>query len=282
MRLGVEQSLRLARLCAWVLGVCLAVASSVPRLQAFAQEREELRPRPISLVEQWPLEIPAHHVQGLAVTPENFWISSVDRGQRKGWVFRIDRRTSKIVAARDVTLGAQYHPGGMQVVRDGLWVPVAEYRPKSTTTVLKLDPQTLETLSSFAVDDHLGATACDGESTVWGVNWDSRQVYFFDLAGKLKEKRDNPTGVAYQDLDYWDGLLFGCGATQVDDHRLAVVDGLDPKSCALQTRYELRGETRSGNNNFSREGFAKLDGDFYLLPEDGPASTVYRFALPQQ
>ena len=161
-------------------------------------------------------------------------------------------------------------------------MPVAEYRPKSTSTVLKLNPQTLETFSSFTVDDHLGATASDGEETVWGVNWDSRQVYFFDLAGKLLEKRDNPTGVAYQDIDYWDGMLFACGATKIDDKRLAVVDGLDPKTCELQTRYELRGESQSGDNNFSREGFAKLYGDFYLLPEDGPQSTVYRFALPQQ
>ena len=128
----------------------------------------------------------------------------------------------------------------------------------------------------------MGATASDGEETVFGLNWDSRQVYYFDLTGKLKEKRDNPTGVAYQDIDYWDGLLFACGSTKIDDKRLAVVDGLDPKTCELQTRYELRGASKNGFSDFSREGFAKLYGDFYLLPEDGPQSTVYRFALPQQ
>lgn len=282
MRSGTVLSAVLAAVapCALVIVIPLLLLG---RCQvATAQENNALAPRPISTVEHWGLELPAHHVQGLSVSLKDFWISTVDRRARKGWVFRVDRESLKVVASRDVTLGPQYHPGGIQEIKGALWVPVAEYRPKSTTTVLKLDPQTLETLSSFAVDDHLGATASDGEEKIWGLNWDSRQVYIFDLAGKLIEKRDNPTGVAYQDIDYCDGLLFACGATKIDDKRIPVVDGLDPKTCELQTRYELRGESRDGDSNFSREGFAKLYSDFFLLPDDGPQSTVYRFPLPQQ
>lgn len=255
----------------WLLGVA-AVESAA----------EEPRPVALPLVQQWPLELPPHHVQGLSATEDTFWVSSVDRRERKGWVLRIDRETLKIVASRDVTLAAQYHPGGIQEAKGALWVPVAEYRPRSTTTVLKLDPTTLETLSSFRCDDHLGATASDGAGTIYGLNWDARVLYYFDEEGRLKEKRDNPTGVAYQDLDYWDGLLFGCGRAEIDGQKVAVVDALDPKTFELQMRYLPQGETRDGGSDFSREGFAKLYDSFFLLPEDGPHSAVYRFGLPAQ
>lgn len=234
----------------------------------------------VPVAQQWGIELPPHHVQGLSVSAEHYWISTVDRRAKKGWMFRLDRDSLKIVTARDLTEGSRYHPGGIQESGGALWVPVAEYRPRSTTIVLKLDPTTLETLDSFSWDDHLGAIASDGQGTLFAANWDARVVYRFDEEGKLKEKRDNPTGIAYQDIDFFDGLLFGCGQATVGGERVSVVDALDPKDLELKVRYVLQGDGSTGDRNFSREGFAKYYEDFFVVPEDGPRSVIYRFGLP--
>ena len=44
-----------------------------------------------------------------------------------------------MAAERELAFDVQFHPGGIDVAGDALWVPVAEYRPRSTTTIIKLD-----------------------------------------------------------------------------------------------------------------------------------------------
>jgi hypothetical protein len=255
---------------------------TVPTERAIAEPAELSRPVVIPLVQEWAVGLPPHHVQGLAVSERTYWISTVNRRERQGWVFRLDRDSRKIVASRDLTDGSRYHPGGIQEAAGALWVPVAEYRSRSSTTVLKLDPTTFETLSSFEWDDHFGAIASDAKGTLYAANWDARVIYLFDETGKLKERRDNPTGVAYQDIDYYDGLLFCCGQATIDGKRVAVVDALDPATFELKVRYALQGGEDAGERNFAREGFAKFGEDFFVLPEDGPQSAIYRFGLPAQ
>ena len=87
--------------------------------------------------------------------------------------------------------------------------------------------------------------------------------------------------MAYQDFEFHDGALWGTGRLKQDKTTLSVVDVIDTRTWKLAKRYVLRGKTRTGNDDFSREGFSKLDSALYLLPEDGPNSTVYRFALPR-
>jgi hypothetical protein len=93
------------------------------------------------------------------------------------------------------------------------------------------------------------------------------------------ERRDNPTGVAYQDFEYHDGRLYAAGTTKLDGQPTAVVDAIDVARWKLAARYALRGDVRSGGSNFCREGFCKFGESFYVLPEDGPHATVYRFAI---
>ena len=261
-------------------GILAATCALIER--AMAQPAQASRPVVVPMVQEWAIELPPHHVQGLAVSEQNYWVSTVDRRERKGWVYRLDRDSLRIVAARDLSDGSRYHPGGFQEAGGALWLPVAEYRSRSSTTVLKLDPTTFETLSSFDWDDHLGAIASDAKGTLYAANWDAQVIYYFDEAGGLKEKRDNPTGVAYQDIDYYDGLLFGCGQATIDGKRVAVVDAIEPATLELKVRYALHGGEAASERNFAREGFAKFGEDFFVLPEDGPQSALYRFSLPAQ
>jgi hypothetical protein len=218
-----------------------------------------------------------HHVQGLAADADRFYASSVERGANVGWMFQVDRADGKALRTARFVLGPQYHPGGMQL-RDGkLYVPLAEYRPKSTTTILVLDANDFRVLQSFPVRDHIGAVAVDDRGGMYAANWDAREIYFLNAAGEEVERRANPTGVAYQDVEWRDGRLWGCGNAKTPSGPRSVVDVVDVATWKHVRRFLLAGERRTGGSNFSREGFT-LDGRrLLLLPEDGPNSTVYVF-----
>jgi len=253
------------RIAMWCLSAIL-VSGPVAGVETI-----ELKP-----AESWPLHAETHHVQGLSVSERWFWVSGVDRRRHEGWVFRFDRRTGLVAAKQRLADGRRYHPGGLQC-RDGkLWLPLAEYRPRSTSRLLRLDAISLEQEHGFPVEDHLGGVAVDDRGILYAANWDTRTIYRFDQQGKLLGQTNNPTGVAYQDFEWHAGRLYAAGRDPRDGD---VVDVIDPDRWRLVRRYRLSGELRSGGGHFAREGFCKFGDSFYLLPEDGPRSVVYRFPL---
>ncbi len=97
----------------------------------------------------------------------------------------------------DVTDGERFHPGGFTmdsatVGSPGCWIAVAEYRPRSTTTVMRLDAE-LATVESFPFDDHLGAICALTDGTLFAVSWASRRWYRLDAAGRILEQRNTPS-----------------------------------------------------------------------------------------
>jgi hypothetical protein len=214
----------------------------------------------------WPIYHTHDHVQGLDVDRHWFWISAVDRRTKTGWIWRVDRRTLRTAAERNITQGALYHPGGLQVAGGSLWVPLAEYRPRSTSRVLELDPLTLAEHRSFAVDDHLGAVATDGRTFILGANWDARRFYRWTLTGQRIDAVDNPGPLAIQDLKWIDGKLYAGGLVE----RKCRLEQLDP-----QTFAPVRSLRLPGGVCYTHEGMALFDGHFYFLPEDEPNSRIY-------
>lgn len=230
--------------------------------------------------DSWRLEFPTYHVQGLCVTEVSFWLSSVDRATQSGWVFRVDRGTLSVEASRRLADGPRYHPGGMQLVAGNLWVPLAEYRPHSTSVVLRLDPATLETRATFPVADHIGAIAADAQGTIYAGNWDCRIIYLFDEQGAPKEKRTNPTGVAYQDFEWHAGRIWATGAVRQENQPVGVVDVIDPADWRLERRFTLAARDPPPKN-FGREGFSKLGENLFVVPDDFPNTTIYGFPIPK-
>lgn len=235
----------------------------------------------LAVGQSWSIEHATHHVQGLCVGAEWFWISSVDKSGKTGWLYRVDRATLRVVEEQPLTRDQQFHPGGMQLREGCLWVPLAEYRPRSTARVVSVDPHSLRERRGFDVLDHLGAAASDDQGRIYAANWDARQVYVLSPQGEVLRREESRTGVAYQDWEWHDGALFAAGQTAIAGTKTAVVDVLDGGDFTLRRRYLLRGQVRSGGTNFSREGLSVFEGKFYLLPEDGPHSTVYEFTPPQ-
>ncbi len=138
-------------------------------------------------VREIPLGFDAFHPQGMAIVNGEIFVSSVEvinraKGEGKGHVFRLDARGNRL-AQVELTDGARYHPGGMDFDGARLWVPVAEYRPDSSSVIYTLDPETLTPREALRFQDHLGAVAHDADSGVLAaVSWGSRRFFRWQTA----------------------------------------------------------------------------------------------------
>lgn len=72
----------------------------------------------------------------------------------------------------------RYHPGGIDF--DGIcrWVPVAEYRPDSSSIIYRVSPRTFASREALRVDDHIGGIVRDRVAgRVHGVGCGLRTLY---------------------------------------------------------------------------------------------------------
>jgi hypothetical protein len=220
------------------------------------------------------LLFPTYHVQGLAVTSDAYYVTSVDREAEQGWLFQVDRDSLSVQTKKELTKGALIHPGGIQMDGNYLWIPNAEYDEDGPTEILQLDPKTLEKVGSFSVDDHIGLVASDGSDRLYGANWDSLNFYVWDWDGNLIEKVDGPTRVKYQDCEFFDPLLI-CGGQK--SRKRGAIDFIDPETWTRVDGIAV-GETGVGHS-LAHEGLSLLGETVYLLPEDAPDSEILLYRL---
>jgi hypothetical protein len=256
----------------------LAFASLCPYLAAQTPPRSPAEEKPLSnlkLIEVLPLAATLHHVQGIDMDGNKLWVTSVDRVTSKGYLHLLELPTGKLLREVEVQQGSCFHPGGISLGDASVWLPVAEYRRDSRSTIQRRDRNTLALMNSFQVEDHIGCLAI-GPDFLVGGNWDSRTFYFWDRSGKLLEKRENPHRTAYQDMKIVDGLLVASGALPGQD---GTIDWLDRQT--LHLRRSIKAGATDRGVRFSNEGMTIRKGKLYLLPEDGP-SRLFVFRLSQQ
>lgn len=172
-------------------------------------------------VDKLKLDFPTHHPQGLVVTRDHIFLSSVeiieptvkypapvdgyDRtpGKGVGHLFVMNRRGE---LQKDITLGEgdMYHPGGISFDGSNIWVPVGQYRPDSSAIIYKVDAGSLRVAEQFRVQDHIGGVVLD-ETTgnLVGNSWGSRRFYEWTPQGTTLSRWANPSHfVDYQDCQY--------------------------------------------------------------------------------
>jgi hypothetical protein len=213
-----------------------------------------------------------HHVQGIDFDDRSLWVTSVDTARRKGWLQEFSLATGEL--AREVEIGDsnRFHPGGIQADAGSLWIPVAEYRPKSSAVIQKRSQRTLELEFQFEVADHIGCVAATPEFLIGG-NWDSKEFYFWDRRGKLIRQVPSITGNAYQDMKFDSGRIVASGNLA---DRSGAIDWLDFPALNLARRL-----TASKNDRgvlYTREGMAIRGSRLMLLPEDN-SSRLFVFDL---
>ncbi|WP_394138820.1 DUF6454 family protein [Cytobacillus oceanisediminis] len=166
------------------------------------------------------LQFNTFHPQGMTKVGDLYFMSSVeiiekpakydqpkegfDRTPGKGighlFVFNEEGKLLK-----DLKLGEgdMYHPGGIAYDGTSIWIPVAEYRPNSSSIIYKVNPGTMESQEVFRTNDHVGGILRDAnEGKLKAVSWGSRTFYEFNDKGKILGKSTNPSQfVDYQDCE---------------------------------------------------------------------------------
>ena len=224
------------------------------------------------LVRVLELKAPTQHVQGIDFNDRQLWITSVDKPNHKGWLREFSRDTGELTRQVEIGDGMRFHPGGLSAYGTSLWIPVAEYRPKSSSVVQKRSKRTLELEFHFEVPDHIGCIAVTPEFLIGG-NWDSKEFYVWDHRGRLIRKVTNSTDNGYQDMKFDSNQIIASGILA---DKTGAIDWLDFPSLRLAKR------VKAGNNDrgvlYTREGMAIRGNQLMLLPEDGP-SRVFVFDL---
>lgn len=220
-----------------------------------------------------PLQARTAHVQGIDTDGAHWWVTAVDRATRKGFLQEFTFAEGRLERTIEIQDGDRFHPGGIAADADSIWIPVAEYRAKSTAVIQRRSKRTLELISQFPVEDHIGCIAVTPDFLIGG-NWDSRDFYIWDHQGKLIRKISSATGNSYQDIKFRGGQVVASG-TLVGGR--AAVDWLD-MSMVLVRRLELGKTDRSAP--YTREGMTIFADRLWLLPEDGE-SRLFQFDLPR-
>lgn len=230
----------------WASIVMLAAAAMLYSLAMTPGERQDVRAlagaietldrgTAWELTRQTPLRFPTFHPQGLVFVGALTFMSSVElwetprritqkssgydrtAGRGLGHVFVMDERGRPV---RDITLsdGDVYHPGGIDFDGVSVWVPLAQYRPRGSSIIYSIDPNTLAVHERFRVDDHVGWVASAGpDGPVHGGSWGSRTLYTWTPEGELLDSWRNPSFfVDFQDAQYLtDGTLVCSGIAEL-------------------------------------------------------------------
>jgi hypothetical protein len=196
-----------------------------------------------SIVETIEIDRPVYHPQGLTELGGHFYLSSVEitectreieppipagspdrtAGRGRGHLFKIDRR-GRVVDRVELGDGDAYHPGGIDQDGAAIWVPVAEYRPRSRSVIYAIDPRSMEAREMFRVEDHIGGIAFDpAREVVHGISWGSRTIYSWTEGGR--ELTRSPNGSHH--VDYQDCQFVVPGRLLCSGIRLTRVPGID-------------------------------------------------------
>src|SRR5260370_20771907 len=152
------------------------------------------------------LKAATQHVQGIDFNDRLLWVTSVDKQSRKGWLQEFSLTTGELTRQTEISDVIRFHPGGISADGESLWIPVAEYRPKSSSVIQKRSKRTLKVEFQFEVADHIGCIAVTPEFLIGG-NWDSKDFYFWDHRGRLIRKVANQTDNGYQDMNFDSGKI---------------------------------------------------------------------------
>ncbi|KAF9501336.1 hypothetical protein BDN71DRAFT_1460696 [Pleurotus eryngii] len=112
-------------------------------------------------------------------------INGTDRtpGVGLGFMSIIDGQGRHIARAALNEVGSlEYHNGGIDYDGRYIWANIAQYRPNSTSTLVRIDPLTLRHIRIAHFADHTGGPVHNTDtSTVTSLNWGSRNATSINL-----------------------------------------------------------------------------------------------------
>lgn len=246
------------------------------------------RATPWTLVDATSLHVDAYHPQGMTRIGSTWWVSTVDVERRRGFVLAIDDH-GDLVERVPVGDHRRYHPGGMDFDGTALWIAVAEYRPDSSASIVRLVPG-CSPEPVFDVADHVGAIArCGAEADLVGWSWGSRTFSRWSIDGQLLHSRSNPGFfVDYQDCQWLDTGHLLCGGVasvqlSATKESLGGIGLLRADTLQLERELPFPGySAASGRVATHNPIWSEVRGDdliVHLLPDDGE-SAILSYSTP--
>jgi hypothetical protein len=190
----------------------------------------------------------------------------------------------------------EYHPGGLDYDGRNVWVTLAQYRPNSSSTFLRIDPLTLAATPLLHAHDHFGGVVDDTiRHRLVTLNWGARAASSWRIRPRLRLDAftqpllvvSNPSHfVDYQDCKYLGRVpgerhpLMLCGGiTQYGTFQLGGVALLDTQT--LSPVWELPITMLSPASNVVTRNPIDVDVvhgklRLYLAPDDD-ATTVFTY-----
>ncbi|KAK9349759.1 hypothetical protein V1523DRAFT_421914 [Lipomyces doorenjongii] len=146
----------------------------------------------------------------------NTIINGTDRTAGSGFahIMVFDGKGKRIADATLTERGAiEYHNGGIDYDGEFIWATIAQYRPNTTATLMRIDPRTLEPTVILHVADHEGGVVHDTRTDKFVMlNWGSRNATTWNSGHKpapypsfttFRDKTRNPSYyVDYQDCKF--------------------------------------------------------------------------------
>src|SRR3954470_15013871 len=93
-------------------------------------------------VRQIALQGTTHHVQGIDTDGVTLWVTSVDRSVRKGYLMAFSVKDGSMTRSIEIADGDRYHAGGASLQGNSIWLPLAEYKAKSSALIQRRNAKT--------------------------------------------------------------------------------------------------------------------------------------------
>lgn len=233
------------------------------------------------------LRFDAHHPQGICAADGVSWLSTVDLGRATGHLIGFDDAGEEL-SRIELVEGERFHPGGMDATPAGVLVALAEYRPRSSTSVLVADLAAGTCSTLFEFPDHLGAVVAVDEERIFAATWGSRDLLLLDRDGRILDSRPNPTHVVdFQDLQLVGPGTVACTGTStlVFGDRLEPMGGvgvvdLDGLDLVHEAPITLRSDSPDRSLTYNAVRFRSDDERLVLeaVADDGPGVRLLRWS----
>jgi hypothetical protein len=108
----------------------------------------------------------------------------------------------------------EYHPSGMVLTGDAMYIALAQYLPNTSSTIIKFNVKDWTYEKLFHIGDHVGLVVPNlDEGELFLGTWGSRHYYCTDLKGNIKSKHQNPCS---DEMEHQDAQLIHGGMSALN------------------------------------------------------------------
>jgi hypothetical protein len=198
----------------------------------------------------------------------------------------------------------EYHPSGMVLIDDTMFIALAQYGPGTSATIIKFNVKDWTYERLFHIQDHVGLVFPNlDEGELFLGTWGSRHYYCTDMEGNIKSKRPTPCSdnMEHQDAQLLRGsrdtlinkmiLVTGVTAEGMEHFGLDIFDVTSWSIKASLRWPSLHHMTKGGWAPFANPTFLWVDSHNRILalaapdcddPQTGKDTTLALYALSQR